>query len=127
VTYCLDSWAVLALLRDEQPAASKVERAMEEHPVMSWINAGEVFYVLARSAGEGAARQAVRDLSRTVTLEVPDEQRVIEAASIKAGHRLAYADAFAVATALAHSATLLTGDPEILAASATWPVRDLRS
>jgi len=33
---------------------------------------------------------------------------VIEAARVKAGHRMAYADAFAVATALAHGADLLT-------------------
>jgi predicted nucleic acid-binding protein len=35
------------------------------------------------------------------------------AARIKARHPLAYADAFAVATAAAHNAVLLTGDPEI--------------
>jgi hypothetical protein len=40
---------------------------------------------------------------------------------------LAYADAFAIATALAHRATLLTGDPEILDdGDRTWPVEDLR-
>jgi len=49
------------------------------------------------------------------------------AAHIKARHPMAYAEAFAVATALAHRATLLTGDPEILDADPTWPVVDLRS
>ncbi len=51
----------------------------------------------------------------------------MQAASIKAGHRLSYADAFAVATALAHRRTLVTGDPEILEAGGGWPVLDLRS
>ena len=35
------------------------------------------------------------------------------AAELKANHAIAYADAFAVATALEFHATLLTGDPEI--------------
>jgi predicted nucleic acid-binding protein len=52
---------------------------------------------------------------------------VIEAARVKAGHRMAFADAFAVATALAHGADLLTGDPEILRGGKSWSVVDLRS
>ena len=36
------------------------------------------------------------------------------------------ADTFAVATAVAHGATLLTGDPEILAGDPNWPTADLR-
>lgn len=40
---------------------------------------------------------------------------------------MAYADAFAVATAIARGATLLTGDPEILDGDPAWPVEDLRS
>lgn len=125
--YCLDSWAVLAMLRDEKPAAATVVAVIAEGAVMSWINAGEVLYVLTRAEGEAAAREAIRDLRRSVTLELPSEQRVLEAAAIKASHRLAYADAFAVATAIAHGATLLTGDPEIVGAGAGWPVRDLRA
>jgi hypothetical protein len=38
---------------------------------------------------------------------------VRQAAELKANHAIAYADAFAVATALEFQATLLTGDPEI--------------
>ena len=40
---------------------------------------------------------------------------------------MAYADAFAVATALAHDAMILTGDPEILDAGGPWLTDDLRS
>ncbi len=129
MTFCLDSWAVLAWLYDEQPGADRVRDLMGERPLMSWINAGEVFYVLTRSAGRTAAGEAVRDLRAAVMLELPNEYRVLEAAAIKASHRLSYADAFAVATALAHGATLLTGDPEIIeeAGKTGWPVQDLRS
>lgn len=37
---------------------------------------------------------------------------VIEAARLKAGHAVAFADCFAAATALRERAVLVTGDPE---------------
>ena len=43
------------------------------------------------------------------------EPLILEAARMKAQHRLSYADAFAVATARLLGAPVLTGDPEILA------------
>ncbi len=126
MTQCLDSWAVLRWLEGAEPAASRVEDVLPERPVMSWINLGEVFYVVLRAAGEPQARDVVRDLRRRLTLDLPSTDRVLQAATIKAGHALAYADAFAVATAIAHRAILLTGDPEILAADPSWPVEDVR-
>jgi hypothetical protein len=39
---------------------------------------------------------------------------------------MAYADAFAAATAVAHDAVLWTGVPELLVTNATWQWRDLR-
>jgi predicted nucleic acid-binding protein len=94
---------------------------------MSWVNVGEVSYIVERLAGAQRARQVVRELRYRLTLDLPTVPRVLEAARIKARHQMAYADAFAVATALAHRATLLTGDPEILGADPTWPTADLRS
>ena len=126
MTECLDSWAVLAWLEGEEPAASRVQEALVSRPVMSWINVGEVAYVVERRAGADRSRDVVRELRRLLNLDLPTEERVIEAARVKAGHRMAYADAFAVATALAHGADLLTGDPEILQADASWSVVDLR-
>jgi predicted nucleic acid-binding protein len=90
---------------------------------MSWINLGEVFSVVQRATGADRARAVVGDLS----LELPTETRVLEAAAIKARHVLAYADAFAIATALSHRASLLTGDPEILDGDPTGPAVDLRA
>ena len=126
MTECLDSWAVLAWLEGEEPAASRVQEALVSGPVMSWINVGEVAYVVERRAGADRSRDVVRELRRLLNLDLPTEERVIEAARVKAGHRMAYADAFAVATALAHGADLLTGDPEILQGDASWSVVDLR-
>jgi predicted nucleic acid-binding protein len=128
VTFALDSWAVLRLLEGADPAASRVEEVLEAaRPVMSWINLGEVFYVVRRDQDETEAREVVRDVRPHLSLDLPSEQRVLAAASIKADHRMAYGDAFAAATAAAHRATLLTGDPELLIEDAAWGWEDLRT
>jgi len=117
----------MSWLEGAEPAMAKVEEAMAGPAVMSWINVGEVHYIVQRRAGEQRARQVVGELRRRLTLELPSEERILAAASIKAVHPLAYADAFAVATALAHTAMLYTGDPEIINGDPAWPVIDLRS
>jgi predicted nucleic acid-binding protein len=95
---------------------------------MSWINLGEVFYVVHRSTGADRARAVIGDLRHRFQLDLPTESRVLEAAAIKAQYALAYGDAFAIATAVAHRASLLTGDPEIIDdGDPNWPVVDLRS
>jgi predicted nucleic acid-binding protein len=93
---------------------------------MSWVNLGEVAYVLQRRLGPSGARSRIPEISAGLTLDLPTAQRVLEAASIKAENRLSYADAFAVATALAHDAVLLTGAPELLDGESTWRIEDLR-
>lgn len=127
VTFTLDSWAVLRLLEGAEPAASRVEHILDSgRPVMSWINLGEVFYIVRRDQDDKEAHEVVRDVRSRLLLDLPSEQRVLEAAAIKADHRMAYADAFAAATAVAHRATLLTGDPELLIDDAMWGWEDLR-
>jgi predicted nucleic acid-binding protein len=127
MTECLDSWAILRWMEGVEPAASRVESVLVGRPVMSWINLGEVSYIVERLAGVEQARATVQGLRRQLRLDLPTEGRVQEAAHLKAQYPMAYADAFAIATASAHQATLLTGDPEILDAGADWPCEDLRS
>jgi len=125
---CLDAWAVLAWLEGLEPAAGRVDEVLRSGaPIMSWINLGEVLYVLARRRTQAEALEVVASLRRRVRPELPTEARVIQAAELKGRHPISHADAFAVATALAHGATLLTGDPEILAGPREWPTEDLRS
>jgi predicted nucleic acid-binding protein len=127
MTVVLDSWAVLRFLENSEPAASLVDGLLESaRPLMSWINLGEVHYVLRRSYGEAAATDTVRDLREVIDVRLPDERQVLDAARLKADHPMAYADAFAAALAIAESATLWTGDPELLIASSPWTWRDLR-
>jgi predicted nucleic acid-binding protein len=127
MTVVLDSWAVLRYLSDDGDAAGAVGELLErERPLMSWINLGEVFYIVRRSAGEEAASSTVRDLRDVLVAELPHERRVLQSGRIKSEFSLAYADAFAAATAQAHDAELWTGDPELLVADAPWAWRDLR-
>jgi predicted nucleic acid-binding protein len=127
VTVVLDSWAVLRYLDDDRGAAEAVARLLEaQRPIMSWINLGETFYVIRRSAGEKAASSTVRDLRDVLDAELPDDQRVLQAGRIKSEFPMAYADAFAAATAQHHDAELWTGDPELLVEGAPWSWHDLR-
>lgn len=129
MTVVLDSWAVLRLLEGAEPAASRVQQLLDDdaHPVMSWMNLGEVFYIVRRDQSADEADQVLRDLRPHLALDLPSEQRVLEAATIKADRRLAYADACAAATSVAYDATLLTGDPELLIDDASWQWEDLRA
>ncbi|GAC1377718.1 MAG: type II toxin-antitoxin system VapC family toxin [Acidimicrobiales bacterium] len=128
MTVVLDSWAVLRYLEDTSPAAEAVNDLLgRDKPLMSWINLGEVHYVLRRLHGEDAATETVRDLRDVIDARLPDERLVIDAARIKADHPLAFGDAFAAALAVASDATLWTGDPELLLDGSSWHWRDLRS
>lgn len=128
MTVVLDSWAVLAYLDDMPGAADRIDELLgRERPLMSWMNAGEVAYVLERRFGADASEDAVRDLREVVDLRLPDEYLVLEAASIKASHAMSYADAFCAALARSVRGEVWTGDPELLVGNASWSWQDLRS
>jgi predicted nucleic acid-binding protein len=112
-------------MKDGAPAASRVEDVLQQRPLMSWINVGEVAYLTEQRRGAAVAEEVVETLRQRLTLDLPDANRILAAARLKAMHRISYADSFAVATALAYDAVLLTGDPEILAADPAWPVESL--
>ena len=127
MTVVLDSWAVLRFLENAEPAADLVAALLDEQrTLMSWINLGEVHYVVRRAHGENAAFETVRDLRDVLDVRLPDERTVLDAARIKADHPMAFADAFGAALAIAERATLWTGDPELLVPGAPWQWRDLR-
>lgn len=127
MTVVLDSWAVLRYLEDEGGAAEAVADLLErDRPLMSWINLGEVHYVLRRLHGEDDAIETVRDLGDVIDVRLPDERLVLDAARIKADHPMSYADAFAAALAVTGRAELWTGDAELLIDRAAWQWRDLR-
>ncbi len=116
MTVALDSWAVLEWLQGNEPAFAVVEAARTSgRPLMSWINTAEVFYRVSRVRDAEVATEYVNEFRFEFDLELPTERRILEAARLKAVHPIALADCFAISCAADHDATLLTGDPEILA------------
>ena len=116
--FVLDSFALLAFLEGEagMPRVKAVLKDAEKggcRVYLSWINLGEVLYITEREQGQ---RRGCETLAHIQSLPIEmlevSPRTVLEAAHIKANHRLSYADAFAVAAALEQGATVLTGDLE---------------
>lgn len=111
-----DSFALLAYLKME----SKYEKvkglmvAEDTLLLMNEINVGEVFYILARERGVENAEYFISAILPSLPIKrVPNSfEDVVEAARIKAAHSIAFADCFAIATAIKENASLVTGDPE---------------
>lgn len=131
--YVLDSFAVLALVGKE-PGSERVRtllsdaEAGEATVLMTWINIGEVAYIIERRWGREHVYRVLGALEATA-LEIREVGRelALAAAGLKAEHPLAYADTFAAALALREGATLVTGDPEFKQLEADLPVEWLPS
>jgi predicted nucleic acid-binding protein len=117
-TWVLDSFAVLALLGREpggEEVAHLLQQAQEGEVrlLMTWVNVGEVAYIVERRWGKGQLHQMLAALEETALEVIPvGRELALAAAHVKAEHPLAYADAFAAALAAETGATLVTGDPE---------------
>jgi ribonuclease VapC len=116
--YVLDSYALLAYLNGEA-GMSRVQEVLEvaargqSKVVLSVINLGEVLYITEREAGLVQAQAVLAAVEQLPVEILPAAyETVLAAAHIKANHRIAYADAFAVVAAQDHEACVLTGDPE---------------
>jgi uncharacterized protein with PIN domain len=126
LTVCLDSSAVLAWLDGEQPAHERIEQLLNERPLISWVNVVEVYYRVERDHGRFEADEVRAGLRSAFELDLPGPALMVETARLKASLPIALGDCFAIATARARNATLLTGDPEILERDLPCPVEDLR-
>jgi predicted nucleic acid-binding protein len=124
VSDCLDSWAVLAWLDGDEPAAGLVQQALDQgRPTLSWINLIEVEYGVRREHGASEAENVVARVRQLVAEDLPGVSRMRSVAALKADHPIALADCFAIATAAANDATLITGDPEIIDRAERLPCR----
>lgn len=114
----LDSWAVLAYLEDESSGQKVADLIGDAHEhgiplLMSVVNAGEVWYILAREVSEAEAVKAIEELRRLGIEFVDVDLGMAQlAGSFKAKHRMSFADCFATALALQRKAELVTGDHE---------------
>jgi predicted nucleic acid-binding protein len=114
----LDSWAVIAYLEGEASAkrvADHIADAHEEHiPLfMSVVNAGEVWYIIAREASVSDADRSIKELRHLgIGFVDADWPLAHEAGGFKSKYKMSYADCFAAALAKQKNALLLTGDFE---------------
>ncbi len=114
----LDSWAVLAYFEGEpaSQAVSELIAEAQDHDatlLMSAVNAGEVWYIIAREVCEPEADQAIESLRKMgVEFVNADWPLVRLAGAFKAKYRMSYADCFAAALAKARKVELVTGDRE---------------
>jgi predicted nucleic acid-binding protein len=130
VKSCLDSWAVLAWLDSDEPAATVVaETLSREQPPMSWMNLVEVHYRTIRDHGRQEADEVLSELRPQITEHLPGVSAMRIVAGLKAANSTALADCFAIALAAAEGAQLLTGDPEIIDRADELPcgIVDLRA
>jgi uncharacterized protein len=132
--YCLDSWAILAFLHRENPAGLYVKQLLEkaaqennETLFFSLMNLGEVYYIVGRASSREEADETIAQIRRLpLTIVSVDDEQIMAAARLKMSYRISYADAFALATAVRCKATLLTGDPELIALAPAFPIETLR-
>jgi ribonuclease VapC len=117
----LDSYALLALLRDE-PGGESVSRILEragqrDQPVhMTEVNYAEVQYMIRRKDGDAAWATIAHELKAAPIEFHPVTRRLADlAAEFKARHKISLADAFAAALAKEKKVELVTGDPEFKA------------
>ncbi len=117
-TVVLDSWAVLAFLEDE-PAGQQVGEIIadtHEHNIpllMTTVNAGEVWYIVAREVSETEADKCIESMLKIgIEFVAADWSLARSAGGFKARHRMSYADCFAAALAKERKAELVTGDKE---------------
>jgi predicted nucleic acid-binding protein len=116
--FVLDSHAVLAYFEGE-PSGATVRDLLHDAErrkarlYLSLINWGELIYIVHREKGEVAGQEvAARIDALAITLRGVDRALVQAAAMLKARHPIAYADAFAAATAQQLKVPVVTGDPE---------------
>jgi predicted nucleic acid-binding protein len=114
----LDTWAVLAYLADEsagERVADVIATAHEEGTplMMTTVNAGEVWYILARRVSESEADQGISGL-RQLGIEFVDADWSLarQTGVFKSRYRMSFADCFAAALARETRADLVTGDQE---------------
>ena len=118
-TKVVDSWAMVAWVRKEAAAPLVRQFLLEAAAgrltlLMSWINVAETFYILAKRQDPGVAEEFMTRLpSLPIRVVLPDEDGIMAAARVKAGHAVAFGDAFAIALAQAEGASVITGDEEI--------------
>ena len=114
----LDSWAVISYLEDEPTATTVADIISDAHEqevplLMTVVNAGEVWYIVAREASVADADASIKQLRDLGIVFVDaDWDLARDSGYFKSRNKMSYADCFAAALARQRKAHLATGDPE---------------
>jgi ribonuclease VapC len=114
----LDSWSVIAYFEDELAGEQVEEIITGAHEsgiplLMTVVNAGEVWYIIARETSEAEADRSIAELQQlSIKFFDADWKLARAAAAFKSKHSMSYADCFAAALAKENKADLVTGDQE---------------
>ena len=118
--YVLDASALMVFF-ESRPGADKVKallRAAAEARrslLTAVVNWGEVYYSVWATRGEAAANDKAEQIAQLpIEVVAVDMEMARMAASLKARHKLPYADSFAAALAQKHKSTLVTTDSDFL-------------
>jgi len=116
--YLFDSHALLAFFQNEEGAeivAEILQRAVKEglDRLICVINLGEIIYITKRRFGDSKKLEVLTRVHQLGLQVLPVPQNLVfKAAEIKAQYPISYADCFALACAMEHSARVVTGDPD---------------
>lgn len=116
--FLFDSYTLLKLFQREDghekivTLLQGIERT-EARKYLNAINLGEIIYATKRQFGDQKKMEVLTNIERMqfIILPVPNSL-IFQAAEYKAQYSMSFADCFALASALEHDATLVTGDPE---------------
>ncbi len=116
--YVLDSSAFFALFEDED-GAETVQNLLEESAkgniavFSSFVSYAEVFYITYQEEGKEQAQRRIKLMDRLPLTRVDSFQELgLIAGTLKAVHRISFADAWVAATAVVLGAILVHKDPE---------------
>ena len=114
----LDSYSLIAYIEAEAGKDTMIEifrsaRDSGRHCLLSVVNWGEVYYITRREAGQQRADE-VAHLIHTLPIHLVtvDLELAKQAAILKSGKKMSYADCFAAALAQHRRVELVTGDKE---------------
>ncbi len=116
--FIFDSHALLKFFQKEKGYEGVVHLLEEirKTGVVKYINAinlGEIIYSTKKEFGDQKKLEVLANIERLNFTILPiSNQLIFQAAEYKAQYALSYADCFALASAVEHKATLVTGDPE---------------
>jgi predicted nucleic acid-binding protein len=129
--YVLDTSAILAFT-DNEEGADEVQQLLEAARARQCvievcaISLMELAYITEREQGEDeAARLVALVKAWPITWVYPEEKTLLQAAKLKATHRLSVADALIAAVAKLSPAILVHKDPEFAALASQIVLRAL--